>query len=107
MSRLRVGTRGSALALAQARWVAARIEGAEIVEIATSGDAARAVGDKSRWVSALEAAAGWKTSRIQRPVAILGQLDGVMTGIRQLRRTRPLEIELLRAGIRNDDALAK
>jgi len=46
-------------------------------------------------LSALEAAAGWKTSRIQRPVAILGQLDGVMTGIRQLRRTRPLETEVL------------
>jgi hypothetical protein len=46
-------------------------------------------------LSALEAAAGWKTSRVQRPVAILGQLDGVMTGIRQLRRTRPLETEVL------------
>lgn len=50
-------------------------------------------------LSALEAAAGWKTSRVQRPVAILGQLDGIMTGIRQLRRTRPLETEL-RAGLR-------
>jgi len=47
-------------------------------------------------LSALEAAAGWKTSRVQRPVAILGQLDGIMTGIRQLRRTRPLETEVLR-----------
>jgi hydroxymethylbilane synthase len=53
---LRVGTRGSALALAQARWVAARLEGAEIVEITTSGDEARAVGDKSRWVDTIEAA---------------------------------------------------
>jgi hypothetical protein len=44
---------------------------------------------------ALEAAAGWKTARVQRPVAILGQLDGIMTGIRQLRRTRPLETEIL------------
>ena len=42
---------------------------------------------------ALEAAAGWQTSRVQRPVAILGRLDGIMTGIRQLRRTRPLETE--------------
>jgi len=47
-------------------------------------------------LSALEAAAGWRTSRVQRPVAILGQLDGIMTGIRQLRRTRPLETEVLR-----------
>jgi hypothetical protein len=44
-------------------------------------------------LAALEAAAGWETSRIQRPVAILGRLDGIMTGIRQLRRTRPLETE--------------
>ena len=56
MSRLRVGTRGSALALAQAQWVADRLDGAEIVEITTSGDAARAVGDKSRWVDTIEAA---------------------------------------------------
>jgi hypothetical protein len=34
----------------------------------------------------LEAAAGWQASRVRRPVLILGQLDGVLTGIRQLRR---------------------
>jgi len=28
-------------------------------------------------------------------VQILGQLDGILTGIRQLRRTRPLETEVL------------
>ena len=56
MTALRVGTRGSALALAQARWVAERLEGAEIVEITTSGDQARGVGDKSRWVDTIEAA---------------------------------------------------
>lgn len=44
-------------------------------------------------LAALEAAAGWQTERVQRPVLILGQLDGVLTGIRQLRRTRPLETE--------------
>jgi hypothetical protein len=47
----------------------------------------------------LEAAAGWQTERVQRPVLILGQLDGVLTGIRQLRRARPLEIEEV-AGLR-------
>lgn len=41
----------------------------------------------------LESAAGWQTNRVQRPVLILGQLDGVLTGIRQLRRTAPLETE--------------
>jgi len=44
-------------------------------------------------LTALEAAAGWHTERVQRPVLILGQLDGILTGIRQLRRTRPLETE--------------
>lgn len=47
----------------------------------------------------LEAAAGWRTERVQRPVLILGQLDGILTGIRQLRRTRPLETEVV-AGLR-------
>ncbi len=44
-------------------------------------------------LESLEAAAGWQTDRIRRPVLILGRLDGVMTGIRQLVRTRPLETE--------------
>ena len=39
------------------------------------------------------------TERVQRPVLILGQLDGILTGVRQLRRTRPLEIEEV-AGLR-------
>jgi hydroxymethylbilane synthase len=56
LTPLRVGTRGSALALIQARWVAARLPGAEIVEITTSGDRARGIGDKSRWVDTIEAA---------------------------------------------------
>jgi hypothetical protein len=50
-------------------------------------------------LAALETAAGWQTARVQRPVAILGRMDGVMTGIRQLRRTRPLDYELI-AGLR-------
>ncbi len=43
----------------------------------------------------LEAAAGWQTARVRRPVLILGSLDGVLTGIRQLRRARPLETEVI------------
>jgi len=50
-------------------------------------------------LATLEAAAGWQTGRFQKPVAILGRLDGVMTGIRQLRRTRPLETEVV-SGLR-------
>ncbi len=46
-------------------------------------------------LAALEAAAGWATERVQRPVLILGALDGILTGIRQLRRTRPLETEVI------------
>src|SRR4029453_2225081 len=44
-------------------------------------------------LAALESVAGWQTERVQRPVLILGQLDGILTGIRQLRRTRPLDTE--------------
>ena len=50
-------------------------------------------------LATLEAAAGWQTERVQPPVLILGQLDGVLPGIRQLRRTRPLETEEV-AGLR-------
>jgi len=46
-------------------------------------------------LATLEAAAGWQTERIQKPVLILGQLDGILTGIRQFRRTKPLETEVL------------
>jgi hypothetical protein len=44
-------------------------------------------------LATLEAAAGWQTRRVRRPVLILGRLDGILTGIRQLRRVRPLETE--------------
>jgi len=54
---MRIGTRGSALALAQAGWVAERLGAdAEIVTISTLGDRGAEIGDKSRWVSELEAA---------------------------------------------------
>lgn len=39
----------------------------------------------------LESVAGWKTARIKRPVQILGSLDGIETGVRQLMRDEPLE----------------
>jgi len=50
-------------------------------------------------LAVLEAAAGWHTERVQKPVLILGAMDGILTGIRQLRRTQPLEIEM-REGLR-------
>ena len=39
----------------------------------------------------LESAAGWETTRVQRPVLILGQPDGVLTGVRPMNETFPLE----------------
>jgi hypothetical protein len=39
----------------------------------------------------LESVAGWKTARLNRPVQILGSLDGIETGVRQLIREQPLE----------------
>lgn len=39
----------------------------------------------------LESLAGWKTKRRLRPLLILGSLDGVDTGLRNLRRALPLE----------------
>ena len=54
---LRIGTRGSTLALAQARAVARLLPTpTELVTITTAGDVDRVRGDKSRWVGALEAA---------------------------------------------------
>ncbi|HVE67841.1 MAG TPA: hydroxymethylbilane synthase, partial [Solirubrobacteraceae bacterium] len=53
---LRIGTRGSALALAQAGAVADLLGGGELVEIATAGDRGASGGDKSRWVAELERA---------------------------------------------------
>lgn len=43
----------------------------------------------------LESVAGWKTARVKRPVLILGSLDGIETGVRQLIREVPLETETI------------
>ena len=43
----------------------------------------------------LESISGWTTARVQRPVQILGSLDGIETGIRQLIRAEPLETEVV------------
>lgn len=49
---LRLATRGSALALTQARWVAERLGGAELIEASSDGEP----GDKSRFVRGVERA---------------------------------------------------
>lgn len=38
----------------------------------------------------LNSVSGWESARKNRPVLILGGLDGIETGIRQLRRSAPL-----------------
>ncbi|HYM56209.1 MAG TPA: hydroxymethylbilane synthase [Solirubrobacteraceae bacterium] len=53
---MRIGTRRSALALAQAELVAGLLGGGEIVPIVTSGDRDADGEDKSRWVAELEQA---------------------------------------------------
>lgn len=49
-------------------------------------------------LAALEETDGWVTARVRRPVLILGSLDGVETGVRQLIRRRPLEVEEIDVG---------
>jgi hydroxymethylbilane synthase len=57
LTPLRIGTRGSALALAQAGWVAERLPGdTELVTLRTSGDRGEGPEDKSRWVDTIERA---------------------------------------------------
>lgn len=51
-------------------------------------------------LQALEATEGWVTARVQRPVLILGRLDGIETGVRNLVRRRPLEVEEFAVGER-------
>jgi hydroxymethylbilane synthase len=51
---MRIGTRRSALALAQAELIAGLLGGAEIVPIVTGGDRGAGAQDKSRWVDELE-----------------------------------------------------
>lgn len=48
-------------------------------------------------VEAVEATEGWATSvrASSPPLTLLGSLDGVEAGLRQLRRTRPLEVEVV------------
>jgi len=55
---MRIGTRRSSLALAQADLIAGLLGDCEIVPIVTSGDRGAAAEDKSRWVRELEQALG-------------------------------------------------
>jgi len=46
----------------------------------------------------LESVAGWRTARVRRPVLILGSLDGIETGVRQMIREQPLETQEVTIG---------
>jgi len=92
---LRIGTRGSLLALAQARAVAAALgEGAELVTITTAGDVDRARGDKSRWTGALEAAllAGEIDLAVHSAKDVPGELAAGTAIVAAPRRADPLDV---------------
>ena len=95
MSPLRIGTRGSTLALVQARSVAAALgEPAELVTITTAGDVARALGDKSRWTGALEEAlvAGEIDLAVHSAKDVPGELADGTALVAAPRRADPLDV---------------
>jgi hydroxymethylbilane synthase len=95
LTALRLGTRGSALALVQARAVAALLDGpVELVTVTTAGDVDRARGDKSRWVGALEAAldAGEIDLAVHSAKDVPGELAAGTAIVATPRRASPLDV---------------
>jgi hydroxymethylbilane synthase len=98
VSRLRLGTRGSALALAQARTVADALGGAEVVKIKTAGDeterrtAPTAGGDKARFVREIELA------------LLAGEVDLGVHSAKDLPSELPDELRLAGVPPREDPA---
>ena len=95
MTPLRIGTRGSRLALAQARAVVhALTEPAELVTITTAGDVDRARGDKSRWVGALESAllAGEIDLAVHSAKDVPGELADGTAIVATPRRADPVDV---------------
>jgi hydroxymethylbilane synthase len=92
---VRIGTRGSALALAQAGQVAEMLGGAELVTIATAGDRGERGGDKERWVKELELA------------LLAGDIDLAVHSAKDVPAVLPEGLELIGAPARADarDAL--
>jgi hydroxymethylbilane synthase len=93
---VRIGTRGSALALAQAGTVAALLgDGAQLVPITTSGDRNRAGSDKEKWVKELELA------------LLAGEIDLVVHSAKDVPSVLPEGLALVGAPPRSDplDAL--
>jgi hydroxymethylbilane synthase len=93
---VRIGTRGSALALTQAGTVAALLgDDAQLVPITTSGDRNRAGSDKEKWVKELELA------------LLAGEIDLVVHSAKDVPSVLPEGLELVGAPPRADplDAL--
>jgi hydroxymethylbilane synthase len=90
---IRLGTRASALALAQARWVAERLRAeVELVEITTSGDRG-AYDDKSRFVKELEDAllAGSVDLAVHSAKDVPGELPEGLSIVGVPERADPLD----------------
>ena len=90
---IRLGTRGSALALAQARWVAERLPGeAVLVEITTSGDRGSR-DDKSRFVKEIEEAllAGEVDLAVHSAKDVPGELPEGLSIVGVPERADPLD----------------
>jgi len=85
---LRLATRGSALALTQARWVADRLGGAELVEASSDGEP----GDKSRFVRGVERA------------LLAGEAELGVHSAKDLPSEMPEELEIASAPEREDAA---
>ena len=90
---MRIGTRGSALALAQAGWVAQRLgPETELVTVVTGGDRRREGpgGDKARWVSELEGA------------LLAGEIDLAVHSGKDVPTELPAGLELVAVTARED-----
>jgi hydroxymethylbilane synthase len=88
---LRIGTRGSALALAQAESIAKALGGAELVSITTSGDRGSA-GDKGRFVKEIEEA------------LLAGEVDLAVHSAKDLPAEIPDGLALVGVSAREDPA---
>jgi hydroxymethylbilane synthase len=95
VSALRLGTRGSALAVVQAELVAAALAErgieTEIVRVVTTGDRRRAAPDKEKWVKELEAAllAGEIDLAVHSAKDVPGALPGGLELVGALPRATP------------------
>jgi hydroxymethylbilane synthase len=98
---MRIGTRRSALALAQAELVAELLGDCEIVPIVTAGDRGEDTGDKSRWVSALEDAllAGEIDLAVHSAKDVPGELAGGLELLGATARAAPEDVLCGAAGL--------